>query len=462
MAQNVQSGLATLGTGGYTVSSDPKYKGSPNAAQMMTPHQIARGAYSVVGYAKQRGGAAALVDSEGKPLTRLNSSAGLLRRSSAEHSIWWPLHTSRNRHASTVYDFTGTLRGKVKGGTTGKWTPNLGMTFNGSNHRIECNDSDSNAPQYSSFVGYPIEGFTNSVLACADWSSLYSRGDMILAWAVISHAAGGLGTAGIIASFGMNNDPQAKGGWAFGVKNGASGKVQVYHRGQGASAMDVQDLSAGGVTGANSDNTRTAICLEICAAGANYVDVSGYVLTLDTDGGAGQNCVGMTSHNLLANAGTAGVGTAITNPMVLGAMSDQVPISKITPAGTIATGASGHLTLSADFGASGPSGSTVPYTSGIWMWFGNQATTPGLNKKYYWVVFSTVRVGTIYTNGPGSAAFNFTVGAALALPTPDFVNSFTGAIAQVGIERRARDIGIGMRVVRDLRGDPVGFPLCLE
>lgn len=459
---NVTTNLAVYGPGGYVPQNSPAYRGSPDAAQVLSSHQQASGAVAVVGYSRRRAGARALIGPDGLPLERLNSSAGLVRRSSAEHSIWFPLNSQRNRFQGTLLDFTGTLRGKPKGGSTGRWTPNRGMTFNGSNNRIECNDSDSNAPQFSSFVGYPIEGFTNSALACADWSSLYSRGDMILAWAVISHPAGGLGADGVIASLGMNADPLGKGGWGFGIKSGAAGKVRLWHRGQGASTIDVQDLSAGGVTGTNNLNTRTAIALEISAAGSRYIDVSGYVMTLDDDGGSSQNIVGMTSHDSLANSGTAAVGTSITSPLVLGAMSDSVPISKLTPAGTISTGASNHLTLAANFGAAGPASSTIPYTTGIWMWFGSQATTPALTPKYYWVVFSDLTHGTIYTNGPGSGAINFTVGAALAVPTANFVNYFSGAIGQVGIERRARDFGLGMRCVRDLRGDMDSYPLCLE
>lgn len=459
---DVTTSLATLGTGGYTVSSDPKYRGSPNAAQVMSPQQIARGANAAVGYSKQRGGAAALIDVEGKPLTRLNSSAGLIRRSSAEHSIWWPLHSSANRYQNPVFDFTGTLRGKCKG-SGNRWGCNLGMTFNGTNQQVECNDSDSNAPQYSSAVMPPIEGFTNAVKACADWSSLYSRGDMIIAWAVLSHPVGGLAADGALFSFGLANDPLGKGFWDLGIKSGAAGKVRMRHRGQGASAIDAQDASAGGVTGNVNTNSRTAIAVEIVAATSRYIDVSVTVLTLDVDGGNAQNNVGFLNFDMLANSGTAACGPDITGPMILGADGDAIPCSKLTNAGAIGTGSANQLTLSADFGAAGPAGSTVAYTSGIYIWFGSQATTPALTPKYYWCVFSTVRIATIYSNGPGSAAINFSAGVgAISVPAASYLNRFAGATAQIGVERRARDLGIGPRLVRDLRGDPVGFPLCLE
>lgn len=401
---------------------------------------------------------------------------GALRRTAAEHSIWFPLSSAPNRATTPVVDYTGTLRGAVKGGNTGRTTVDPGMTFNGTNHRIECNDSDSNAPQFSSFRGPPIEGFTQSVLACADWNSLFTRGDMILAWAVVTHPAGGLTADGCIASFGMNADPLGKGGWGFGIKTGASAKVRVWHRGVGASAMDVQDVSMSGVVGANSTNTRTAFALEIVAGLNGYIEVSGYMLGLGDDGGSSQNNVGIASFNSLANGGTSAVGKDITSPLMIGAMADTVPISRITPAGTFNTGVSGNVTFSADFGAKGkvdavlaPAG-LYAYNTGIYVWFGPQSTTPALTPGYYFVVMNNLRTGTIYSNGPGSAALNITTGGSITIPTPNRVNHF-GAIAaggppcslaQVGIERRAYSQGIGMQVCRALRGDIHEYPVCLE
>lgn len=76
----------------------------------------------------------------------------------------------------------------------------------------------------------------------------------------------------------------------------------------------------------------------------------------------------------------------------------------IMPSGTIATGASGHFT----------SGTTLPhtYSEGLWMYIVSAGTTPALPAGFYWCVFSTTAICTIYTNGPGSAAYNFTVGGA--------------------------------------------------
>lgn len=77
----------------------------------------------------------------------------------------------------------------------------------------------------------------------------------------------------------------------------------------------------------------------------------------------------------------------------------------IMPSGTVATGSSGHFT----------SGTALPhtYSAGLWMYFAATAgITPALTAGFYWCVFSTTAICTIYTNGPSSAAYNFTVGAA--------------------------------------------------
>ena len=77
----------------------------------------------------------------------------------------------------------------------------------------------------------------------------------------------------------------------------------------------------------------------------------------------------------------------------------------IMSSGTISAGASGHFV----------SGTAFPYTysSGLWMYFAATAgTTPALTAGFYWCVFSNTTTCTIYTNGPGSAAYDFTVGAA--------------------------------------------------
>ena len=75
----------------------------------------------------------------------------------------------------------------------------------------------------------------------------------------------------------------------------------------------------------------------------------------------------------------------------------------IAPSGTIGTGSSGHWTC----------GTAAPraFTEGLWLYFAATATTPALAAGTYWVVMSSTTVGTIYTAGPGSAAFNFTGGA---------------------------------------------------
>lgn len=377
----------------------------------------------------------------------------------ATSSIWFPLSERQN---STQNDYAGTLQGSCKGGSTGRWGMNPGMQFNGSNHRIECNTSLANAPQFSSCVAPAQQGFTAAVRECANLASLVSKGDMIICWAVLSHGSGSFPADGVILSFGMNADPTGKGGWAVGIKSGAAAKPLFMHRAVGASARLDTVMSTDGITGKNNDNTRSAVCFQIYASYVtNLIQVDGYMLTLGTDGSVSQNNCGTITPSLLGTGGTAACGADQSCPLTIGAMPDSIPYANLAPSGTIATGASGHLTLSADFGAPGSGGTTLPFTQGVWLWFGAVATTPALTAKLYWCVFSTLRIATIYSNGPGSAALNFSVGAAYSSPTSNYVNYFTGAIGNVGIQRRPKDYGLGMRVVRDLRNNMAAFPASL-
>lgn len=76
----------------------------------------------------------------------------------------------------------------------------------------------------------------------------------------------------------------------------------------------------------------------------------------------------------------------------------------IAPSGTVGTGSSGHWTAGTAFDRT--------RSEGVWLYIGAVASTPALTAGWYWVVMSSTTVGTIYTNGPGSAAYNFSVGAA--------------------------------------------------
>src|SRR5574343_1489643 len=78
----------------------------------------------------------------------------------------------------------------------------------------------------------------------------------------------------------------------------------------------------------------------------------------------------------------------------------------IMPSGTVSAGALDHFV----------SGTALPhtYSAGLWMYFAaNVIVTPGLSAGFYWCVFSKTTTCTIYTNGPGSAAINFSVGGAV-------------------------------------------------
>ena len=77
----------------------------------------------------------------------------------------------------------------------------------------------------------------------------------------------------------------------------------------------------------------------------------------------------------------------------------------IMPSGTLSAGSSGHFV----------SGTALPntYSAGLWMYFAaNVIVTPNISAGFYWCVFSNTTTCTIYTNGPGSAAINFSVGGA--------------------------------------------------
>ena len=78
----------------------------------------------------------------------------------------------------------------------------------------------------------------------------------------------------------------------------------------------------------------------------------------------------------------------------------------IMPSGTVSAGASGHFV----------SGTALPntYSAGLWMYFAaNVIVTPNLSAGFYWCVFSNTTTCTIYSNGPGSAAIDFSVGGAV-------------------------------------------------
>lgn len=437
---------------------------------VVTATQTVRGGQPLQGYPN-----GATVDSFGIVRPQAQPAGGSLRRTTATHSTWFNFC---DRNQTLFLDATGSLQGVWGGPSAGSWTAFNGPTFNGTSHRIDCNQSDSNAPQFSSLVAGPLNGFTNSVLACADLASLTSRGDSILVFGIIEHSPAGWAQDGAILSFGMDNDPLGKGGWGIGVKGGAAGssgsagKLTFFHRPQGASATDWVNFSMDSMLGANSssnyekNNTRTAFAVEISAhkGVAGLLECRSYMATLGLDGGKSQNNVGVVTPSATVNGGTAACGQTVNSPLTIGAMINSKPAANLPPACTIGTGNSNHLTMGANFGAAGKADTThptglYPYTNGIWLWF-NAGTTPALNGLYY-CVFSSLTQGTIYTNGPGSAAFNFTAGATPS-NSASYSYNYAGSILQLGVERRPIDYGLGMKVVRDLRARPLDFPICLE
>ena len=413
-----------------------------------------------------------LIDGKGNVHAPIQRAGGTLNRSKAAYTIWFNFSDRGN---SLQLDATGTLQANIKGGSTGRWTSAPGLTFNGSNTRMECNQADSNAPQYSSLVAPSLNGFTNAVLACSNLASLVTEGDMIIAWAVISHSNAGWATDQTLFSFGMAADPLNQGGWGIGIKAGlagvgSAGKLTFQHRPVGATSLDKAAVSSDSILGANSvtvanNNTRTAFCFEISAHQGvpGLLEIRSSQFTLDFDGGRAQNNVGCVTPSATINGGTSACGRNVTSPLTIGAFCNSTPISYLAPAGQINPGTNGALVLSGSFGATGKV--TTPYSNGIWMWFGAvPTTTPALTAKYYWVVFSSLTQGTIYSNGPGSSPITFTHASGVVYTTPsaDFINNFAGAITQIGIERRPLDFGLSMQVARDLRANQNAFPACLE
>lgn len=86
---------------------------------------------------------------------------------------------------------------------------------------------------------------------------------------------------------------------------------------------------------------------------------------------------------------------------VILAKHDYPRILSVT--GTINTGSSGNLT----FGQA----SLMVYDS-CWVYLPAVASTPAITAGWYYCKFTTTTLATIYTSGPGSAAFNFSSGAA--------------------------------------------------
>lgn len=399
----------------------------------------------------------ALVDSRGIAIQHANSAPGAPPAGQATASVWFPLNEATG---TAVADNHGSLQGTVVG-TGPQWTA-LGFTGNGTDDHIECNTANSNQPQYSSLIVASQEGYSGAMQHLADLASLSARGDMILISAVISHPATGLAADGMIAGFGLKADPAGKGGWGVGIRSGAAGKLRFWHTGQGGT-FDQQDVSAQGVTGNANNNTRTAVCFAIAAsyvrsdsfvADNATLEVYGAQLTLGVDGGRTQNNVGLVTPSRLLNGATAACGPNPSNPLTIGAWGNAKPFANRVGAGTIATGASGHLTLTTP--------QDLIYSLGRWMWIPATATTPALPEKLYWVVMSSTTVGTIYTNGPGSAAYNFSAGGSFGVSAANFVNFFAGGIRNLVLQRRPFNHGLVMQTCRELRRAPDAFPACLR
>lgn len=237
------------------------------------------------------------MDPAGRPLARLPYA------DINGNTIWFPLQEGTS---NKVYDMAGQLIGSIQGGSSGqRWGQAPGLSFNGSNNRVVVTDGQQ-------------AGFTHSSRFVGDLSTLVSRGDMIVAWFVVSHPVT-LPADCYCISWGMSADPAAKGGWAVGLK-ATSGKPNFYLRPKGAgSSIVTTTIGTTGARGANSDNTRTAMVFEIAASDVSgLLEVRAYQLTLGTDGGNAQSNVGLDTPLAVPN-GTGLPGADASLPITIGA-----------------------------------------------------------------------------------------------------------------------------------------------
>lgn len=252
------------------------------------------------------GGNSMLLDASGRPMSSNRALQRIPYADVTGDTIWFALDENTG---NKVYDATGQLVGSIQGSnTTPRWGINPGLTFNGTNNRVVITDGDQ-------------AGFTSSARRICNLSTLVADNDMLLLWAIVSHPPT-IPQDSTILSWGMNADPANKGGWAFGMKtNTGKHTFSVRPRGAG-SATVVTQLGVTGAQGANSDNTRTAMALEICASQiAGLLEVKAYMLTLGTDGGQNQSNRGLDTPLLVPN-GTGAPTQDVSLPLTLGAWAD--------------------------------------------------------------------------------------------------------------------------------------------
>lgn len=238
-------------------------------------------------------------DVDGRPLARLPYAD--VRGS----TIWFPLNEGVSNKAN---DAVSGLIGSIQGGSSGpRWGQAPGLAFNGSNNRVLVTDG-------------ALGGFTHASKFICDLSTLAARGDMIVIWWMASHPAT-IPADCYVVGWGMNNDPAQKGGWAAGMKS-TSGKMTFATRAKAGSSTVLTTMGTSGARGVNSDNTRTAMAMEIAASGVTgLLEVRVYQLTLGTDGGNSQSNVDTDTPAMVPN-GTAIVDADVSNPLTLGAWAD--------------------------------------------------------------------------------------------------------------------------------------------
>lgn len=238
-----------------------------------------------------------LRDARGRPLSRVKGYPD----AEAVAALYWPF-----QEKSAAEGVTG-LNGAIQGGSSlNRWGSAPGMMFNGSNNRVVT-------------TGGLLGGFTATAKLIMDLASLTSD-EMLVAWAVNTHPAS-IPQDSTILSCGMNADPAGKGGWAIGLKS-SSGKPTFAIRARGGTSTSQITIGTSGARGVGSDNTCTATAWEITKSKiAGLLEVRGYQLTLNVDGGNAQSNVGLDTIAAVPN-GTGPVTADVSTPIMLGAWCD--------------------------------------------------------------------------------------------------------------------------------------------
>lgn len=258
-------------------------------------------------------------DNNGRPLSLMSYSDIL-----GDSTIWFPLadgfQTQNGVAGSTIVaDASGTayagsggqLNGTIQGidAVQSCWSFLPGLYFNGSTF-VPITNTVGNAAQGQ------INGYNQSTKRVCDLSTLQAQNDMLLVWGLVSHKSNP--SAGTLVSWGMSADGNL-GGWAVGIAG--SGKMVFQWTPAGAAGtLQTLTFNSDGVRGKQNDNTRSAVCWEICASVATpgWFEIRAYVLTVGTEGPVTQTAWNVQFAQMVPN-GTGLPGPAPASPLMIGA-----------------------------------------------------------------------------------------------------------------------------------------------